>query len=271
MTLQKTNNLNTNQTTRLSVQVTLYGLSFLFRFENEAPAHLITKEFEVARTPEEILLEIEKLFAEEPLLKQPIEKVTLIFGTSYYTLVPTTLFDENKISEYLKFNTKILPNDFVSFDEVENHALNVVYVPFVNMTNFFFEKFGHFHYFHCATILLKYFLDKEKYNLDPKVFLHVEREHFDCIIVKNGKPLLCNSYPYKTPEDFAYFVLFAMEQLNLNPNSVKIGLCGRVQKNDANYEILYHYVRHIYFLEDASLVPIENAENHQQFILKITS
>jgi len=271
MILQKTNNLNTNQTTRLSVQVTLYGLSFLLLSEKGQKTKLISKEFEVARTPEELLLEIEKLFTEELVLKQPFEKVDVIFCTSYYTLVPTTLFDENKASEYLKFNTKILPNDFVSFDEVENHDVNVVYIPFVNITNFFFEKFGHFQYFHCVTLLLKYFLNKEKYNPEPNVFLHVEREHFDCIIVKNGKPLLCNSYPYKTPEDFAYFVLFAMEQLTLNPNSVKVGLCGKIQKDDANYEILYHYVRHVYFLEDTTLVPIENVENHQQFILKITS
>ncbi len=268
--LQKTNNINTNQVNRLSVQVTLYGLSFLILSSESEKAIIIEKSFDTAKTPEELLDELKKAFIEEEILTESFTQISVIFGSDLYTLVPSPLFDETKASEYLKFNTKLLGNDFVSNDLVESHDIQVVYVPLVNINNYLYEKFGNFQYFHGITILLKHVLDKEKYTQETKVFLNVEKGWFDCIIVTYGKVELCNSYPYRSPEDFIYFVLFAFEQLQLNPDTIKVTLCGNIDESSPRYKLLYKYIRHISFLDDVPL-QIENEENHKNFVLKIHS
>ena len=94
--LQKTNNTNTNQTNRLSVQVTLYGLSFLILSSDNTCEFFIEKKFDKPRTPEELLEDLKVVFEKEPKLSQSFKQVNVVFGSPYYTLVPTTLFDKNK-------------------------------------------------------------------------------------------------------------------------------------------------------------------------------
>ena len=268
--LLKTNNINTNQVNRLSVQVTLYGLSFLILSSESRKGSLIEKTFKSARTPEELLDELKKAFVEEERLSETFSQVSVIFGSHFYTLVPSSLFDETKASEYLKFNTKILANDFVSHDLVESHDIQVVYVPFVNINNYLYERFGNFQYFHSTTVLLKHFLDREKYTTQTKVFLNIEKGWFDCIVISQGKVDLCNSYPFKSPEDFLYFTLFAFEQLHLNPDQIHVVLCGNIDNSSPLYELLYTYVRHISFIEETTFM-VEDEENHKNFVLKTHS
>lgn len=267
MTLSKTNKANTNQANRLSVQVSLAGLSFLITAEDWQKHRLVKVPFDRVRSPEELSWEIDKLFTEQQWNSQTFSEVKLIHSSHLYTVVPAALFEEKKASEYLKFNTKILSTDFVSFDEVENQDLVIVYLPFVNANNFIFDRFGSFTYFHSITLLLCHFLKIEKFAKVPKVYLHVQKDFFDCIVLKGNKLMLCNSYPYKTPEDFIYFVLFCFEQLKLNPDDIDTVLCGEVQNNSDLFEILFTYVRNVSFYEE-DLGEFPETETHEQLILK---
>ncbi len=267
MTLSKTNNANTNQANRLSVQVSLTGLSFLISSEDKLEHHFVEVPFETPRSPEELTLEIDKAFIEQDWITNKFSEIKLVHTSHLYTVVPTTLFDEKKASEYLKFNTKILSTDFVSYDEVDNQDLVVVYLPFVNANNFIFDKFGSFSYFHNITLLLSHFLKIEKFSKEQKVYIHVQKDFFDCIILNGNKLLLCNSYSYKTPEDFIYFILFCFEQLKLNPNEIKTVLCGAVNSASELYEIMYTYVRNVSFYE-GDLGDFPETELHEQLILK---
>ncbi len=103
----------------------------------------------------------------------------------------------------------------------------------------------------------------------PKVFIHVSNEIFDFIVVKNGKLLICNSFLYKTPEDFIYYILFCFEQLKLNPDEVKTVLLGSINEEDDTYKILYKYVRNIEFLKSKQKIKLSESDNtHHNFLLK---
>ncbi len=247
------------------------GLSFLIADSTEKEAVFFTeKDFGGTRTPEEVLIEIQQFFDTTEALQYHFEDVSVIFANNIYTLVPTSLFDESKLSEYLKFNSKMLTNDFISHDTIENHDLVVVYVPFVNVTNYFFDRFGIFQYFHSASILLKSILDSEKHSIVPKAYIHVLGETFDCIIIRDGVLQLCNSYQYRTPEDFIYYLLFCFEQLNLNPDTIQLYLCGMIAEDDDNYKIIYKYIRNVNFTDKLQLsdININSYADHNHFILK---
>ena len=270
MTLQETNNIPNTLQNRLSVQVSLNGLSFLVtNTENKEALFFIEKKLDYSTTPEELLMDIESIMFKNDILNTTFSEVSVIYSTSVYSLVPAALFDETKASEYLKFNSKILANDYMAHDVLDAHGIVIVYVPFMNINNFFFEKYGSFSYFHSTTIMLKTILENEKYSL-PKMYLHFQKNSFDCIILKNGALQLCNSYTYKTPEDFIYYTLFCMEQLNLDPENLPVILCGDIEKEDDNYKMAYTYIRNIEFSEtNTSQIKIDGEENkHRHFILQ---
>jgi len=267
MTSPQTKNNPTNQTKRLSVQVTLTGLSFLIASREGEVLFFSEVHFETSHTPEELLYQLTDQFAKQPELNESFDGVNLIYTTHNYSLVPQSLFDESKASEYLKFNTKILGNDFISFDEIDAQQAVVVYVPFVNINNFMFEKFGSFSYFHSSTLLIQNLLNAEKHSETSKVYLHILEEQFECIISEQGQLQLCNSYSFKTPEDFIYYVLFCFEQLDLNPDSVETVVCGNITLESELYEILYTYVRNVSFL-DWNRRQLAQEASHQHVLLK---
>ena len=170
MMQQKTNNINNTINNRLSVQISLNGLSFLVTNPaSEEPIFFIEKVLDHSTTPDELLIDIESIMFKNNILNTAFAEVSVVYSTPVYSLVPAPLFDETKASEYLKFNSKILANDYMAHDLVENQNIVVVYVPFMNINNFFFEKYGSFSYYHSVTIMLKTILEKEKYSL-PKMY-----------------------------------------------------------------------------------------------------
>jgi len=271
MTLLKTNKILTKSSYRLSVQVSLTGLSFLvLDLEKQETVFFSEKTFGGTRSPEEVLLEIQEIIDKTEVLQSNFLKVSVVFANNIYTVVPTTLFDESKLSEYLKFNSKMLANDYITFDSIDNHEMVVVYVPYVNITNYFFDRYGTFQYYHSASIFLKTILDSEKHTIVPKVYVHVQDNSFDCIVLRESSLQLCNTYSYRTPEDFIYYVLFCLEQLNLNPDKVIFYLCGDIAENDNIYNIVYKYIRNVKFVDMSTFAKIDITEkdNHRHFILK---
>ncbi|WP_078056380.1 DUF3822 family protein [Aequorivita aquimaris] len=270
MMQQKKTNIQNTINNRLSVQISLNGLSFLVTNPaSEEPVFFLENVLDHSTTPEELLMEIETIMFKNEILNTAFAEVSVVYSTPVYSLVPAPLFDETKASEYLKFNSKILANDYMAHDLVENQNIVVVYVPFMNINNFFFEKYGSFSYYHSVTVMLKTILEKENYSL-PKIFLHFQKNSFDCIVLKNGELQLCNSYTYKTPEDFIYYTLFCMEQLHLDSDNIPVILCGEIEKEDDNFKIAYTYIRNLEFMDSnyTATRSLDNDRPHNHFILK---
>lgn len=269
-TLLENNNIENITKKRLSVQVSLIGLSFLVTSEDgEEDVFFYEKTLSHTTSPEELLYDLEAILSDNDIFNVNFQEISVVYSTPIYTIVPSAIFDPTRASEYLKFNSKILANDYISHDPLNNEEILVVYVPYININNFLFEKYGAFNYFHSCTVLLNLILEKEKNNLGSKVFLHLQHNHFDCIVIKNGLLELCNSYAYKSPEDFIYFTLFCLEQLELSPEVTEVLLCGAIEKDDENYNIAYTYIRNLNFIKDEfSPISIENQLPHQNIILK---
>lgn len=267
MTLQKINNLNTNQNLRLSVQISLTGLSFLITSAQKEVVYFLDKKFTFSRSPEEVLTEIEYCFLNDKSLQQNFKNIKLVFANTLATLVPQELFEPSKASEYLKFNTKILQTDTFHHDTVEGTSIENVYIPFVNINNYFFEKFGPFEFEHSTTLLSGYFLNIEKYKIGITAYVFVEKNFYSLFIIKNGKLQFYNSFEYQSPEDYLYYLLFTFEQLQLSTEKTPIILCGEVLDGDAIFNISYKYIKEVLFLKNT--FPRLNDEEHQNLLLKL--
>ncbi len=270
MTQQKSNSLEIVTTKRLSVQISLTGLSFLVtNIARTEVIHFSEKTFNKARTPEELLLDIDSFFSEVITRISEFESISVVYANPEYTLVPSPLFDETKASDYLKFNSKILSNDFIAWDVIEARDIHVVYVPYVNINNYLFDRFGAFQYYHSSTVILETLQRARKFSEEPVIHIHVQETNFDIVIHNNNKLQLCNSYHYNTPEDFIYFILFCFEQLEINPDSAVVILMGTILMNDNLYEIAYNYIRNISFYNDlSSPLTLNNSKVHQHILLK---
>jgi hypothetical protein len=119
----------------------------------------------------------------------------------------------------------------------------------MNINNFLLDQFESFDYKNSNSILLKKCLELSKNKEEKLAFVHIQKEHFELVIVKNQELLFFNSFQYTTPEDFIYYLLFTCEQLQLNPETVNVHLLGSCTEDDAIYKMAFKYIRNCSLLE----------------------
>lgn len=238
---------------KLSIQVSLNGLSFCALVPEEQKI-VFFKEiiFSKKLNPIEVLHQVEKLYEEESFLQKEKPEVTVLFSSELYSLVPEKFFDEENASDYLKFNTKILQTDYVAQDKIAEEGIVNVYIPYANINNFFFEQYGEFEYRHCISLLAERFLEQNKDQKEgTRVYLNCYTRGYDLLVIKKGKLLLANSFSCNTKEDFIYYLLFTLEQLELDPMELELILLGKITADSDYYEMAYRYIKNVRFFKSS--------------------
>lgn len=262
MTPGNTNILNKSYK-KLLLQVALNEVSFCIYDTLRQKIEQIKK---IAINSKTINIEesLSKIFNENEDFKTTFDEISVFHNSNLITFVPTVLFDEDFKSSYLQYNTKVFENDYFASDVVPNYEMNSVYIPYVNINNYLIDHFGSFDYKHSFTFLVKKILDFSKNIDETQLFVHIQENDFQIVAVKNQKLLLFNSFEFKTPEDFIYYLLFTTEQLELNPETISVKLLGNISKDNDLFKIAYKYIRNIsLFLDNNNL---ENAISQQDYL-----
>ncbi len=229
---------------KLSIQVSLNGLSFCIA---DTVSHKVllsgNEAFPEELNPQELLKEVKSLLINHRLDTMLFDEVVVIHKNNLFSLVPKPLFEEKELENYLKFNIKLLATDAIAFDELENHEMVNVYVPYMNINNHIYDLFGEFTYMHNGTVLIQSLLDHYSNQKDPTCFVHVGIKQMDILVLKQKNLLLYNSFIYETKEDFAYYLLFVLEQLDLNTESAVVRFFGQIEEDDDIFQLCYTYIK----------------------------
>jgi len=235
----------------LSIQLSLDGFSFCIinTVENQFEKLEHHPFHNGSPTPEKLLNNVVDLFSKNKDLQKRYGSVNITHVNQLSSLVPKSLFDEEHSRDYLKFSTKTYSNDYIVHDELENHDMINVYIPFVNVNNFFLERFGSFEYKHFSTVLVNNLMNTYKYSEHPHMFAHIGHDRFEIVVIARNKLMLYNSFDYQGKEDFIYYVLFTAEQLDLDPEKFELVLAGKISTESDLYDVAYKYVRKVSLLE----------------------
>ena len=235
----------------VSIQFSLDGFSFCITNSATKEIHHFSHYTfdKTLATPELLLTQIESIVKDNSLLHQDFETVNIIHQNNLCTLVPKAFYDETQVKEYLKYNIKILANDFIASDYIDKIAAYNVYVPYVNINNFFFQQFGEFEYKHHSTVLIDKLIQHiAQENPEKYCFINVAKTNFDMVVIENSKLLLYNNFSYATKEDFIYYILFTATQLKLDPETFSLQFLGAIEKDSELYKITYQYIRNVSFI-----------------------
>jgi len=249
----------------------LDGFSFCIRdIESEEIVLFTSYQFDrTLATPELLLEKVSQIFSENKALQNDFKEINVIHQNNLSTLVPDPYFDQKELKNYLKHNVKTLYNDYITFDDITLINAKNVYIPFVNINNYLFQNFGSFQFQHHSTILIDKILAYNKNNTDRTMYVQVFKNSINIIVAQKDELVLYNSFDYKTPEDFLYYILFVAEQLEMNPDQFELIFLGDINDSDKNYELTYKYVRNISFIESKSAFfnDADEFTNYSNYIL----
>ncbi|MFT6370080.1 MAG: hypothetical protein ACJAWH_001163 [Maribacter sp.] len=238
---------------KLSIQVSLNGLSFCVA---DTVSHKIRYSDTILFSEElniiAVQAQLDQLFKKHKLHQKQFDEVTVVHKNTLFGIVPKALFDSNSLSEYLKFNTRVFPTDTLAYDEVENQDMVTVYVPYVNINNYVYDIFGEFTFLHNGTIIIQSLLNGYGNHKEAICYAHVSKKQLDVCVIAQKKLLLYNSFLYETKEDFAYYLLFVLEQLELDNDQVPVKLFGAMEEDDPIYELCQKYIKNIIIFTPSS-------------------
>ncbi len=205
--------------------------------------------FEGKKEPGELPMLFDLILNHQPWFAFPYMEVYCLVQNSFNTLIPWPLFHKDQKNLYLGFNHPFQENHRIVYDELKNTgSANVYYLP-----NPVAEKVKEFwpnaRLVHYTTALIESLTVNFKNRFDEKeLFMDVHKESFDLVYFKENRLFFTNNFLYRTKEDFAYFLLAAMEQLALNPEEVRLTLMGDIDKDHETYRLIYQYIRQVDFI-----------------------
>lgn len=169
----------------------------------------------------------------------------LSFSDAIYTLVPKALFDPNKLEHYIRFNHELTEDASLCFyaNPIDCFDAVVVYAIPRGLDFLAKAKLPAFNWTHHSLALLEAIhFDTSNFS---KLNIHIQQQSFDLIYAPEGKLKFFNSFNYTSAEDFIYFLLYVMEQLNLNREEITVKLFGEFEENSSIYQTLYTYIRKV--------------------------
>jgi hypothetical protein len=245
------NDITKNNYKKLSIQVSLSGLSFCV-FDLLTNKIITHKVIDFAK--ESILEEsLWKTFVGNVILTNSYDEIVVLHENNLNSFVPNSLFDENYLGSYLQYNIKVFATDFFTSDFLKNNEMHNVYVPYVNINNFLLDQFESFTYKNTNTILVSRILELSSLSAEKQVYVNFQLSSFQIIVTKGNQLILFNSFEYNTPEDFIYYILFTFEQLQLNPEVIQLQLLGILTEESEYFKIAYKYIRNCFLLNTSSI------------------
>jgi hypothetical protein len=243
----------------LSIFILQDGFSFLILDEYQTPLEFKAFQLSKVSSTSEILNLIKPHINSAFVESERIQCVNVIYGNPQFTIVPQDLFDQNHLPHYLKYSSQLIEGDDFAFDEIPSAKANTVYIPYININNYLFETFGTFGFTHLFTGLIQKGLINSQ-TTDEYVLLHATKHMLYLVAIRNQKLILTNAFSFETAEDFAYYILFTVEELNLNRNELILDFTGDFHKSEDHnaYQILSTYIITIRFSNKKTSYHFEN-------------
>lgn len=177
------------------------------------------------------------------LADKKFENVNIAILNSDFTILPESFAIKEHSKEILEFSSGS------NFKNSFNHKFN-------NLSfNYFIEgELIHFleKIFKNATIRhaggLSINLLFNNYSLQKcDLLLNFNEGVFELLAKENNNLLYYNVFNYETNEDVMYFLLFMMEQFNLDPKKITLLIAGQMEAESDLYKTLKKYIKNIGF------------------------
>ncbi len=218
--IDETLDFNKSEQYKLSILISKSGLSFVI-LDTITKKIIAKKQHKISAIDniKEYCYYISKILNVEDVLKYKYKKIYVIYQSFKSLIIPSDLYSEKHNEELFKVN--------IELDAVEN--LHENYIPRLNAYKLFAapecilslinDKLPDAQIFHQTVPIINNALALQA---DQAVIININKDFFDIHILKNKKLILDNSFKYKTKEDLLYYLLYTIEQLNLNSKEVNL-------------------------------------------------
>ena len=243
---------------RMAIQFALGGLSFaLFDTETKTLVGLECYQSDLLADSNDIFRCLERALEFKELNNKHFQSIICLIDERICTLIPQALFDEKEVATYLDFGFQTYGSQSILFEPIATENCVNVFAVDKALQNRILAKWPTAQVRHSSSIFIE---SSMKLASESKsVFVNVRNRDFDMMIQENGKLLFFNNFKFNTKDDFAYFLMFAMEQNGLSGNNTPVCFSGLILPASEIVELCGRYIRDIHFVEAPQELNISKA------------
>ncbi len=191
----------------------------------------------------------EKIASIHPWINGRFAAVNILFEDCRFTLLPLSLFNTATYKSIYEFNFLNTFGEEVLFQTLTIGDLAMIYGIPDGLAAFLQYKYPFARYHHSNFPLMTVFFNKYRNTTNNGLALvNFRQGAIDIIIVQDRKLKLLNSYTCRADDDVLYFLVMAIEQMGLNPETVELYLCGNIEKDDKLHLQILKYVRNVHLM-----------------------
>jgi hypothetical protein len=200
---------------------------------------------------EEMIAQLEQIYYEHQVLRAGFWKeIKLTFRNPYFTLLPTELFRPENMSDYLRLSSGLIfPRTDIRFEQHLTHHFVNVFKAEDFVVNWFRAAYPmrELTVAHQNSAFMEGVFQQKTTNTERVMTVSVERNYVTLVVSQNKQLEFCNTFSYQNEQDFVYYVMLAMDGLQLNPEECKVILHGEIVETSLIFNHLFKYVRFVSF------------------------
>lgn len=177
------------------------------------------------------------------LSKKSYSNVYVLLGNLPFTLCPVNFFQQENLRSILEFNVGPINDQLIISDDI-SHDIKLIYAIDEQTKSTLNNLFPQHHINHSLSVLAKLMLNNEELTKES-ILLSIHATYIEVIVKQENKLVLANQYATKTEEDILYFILFILEQYQLNPLFVNLTVCGNIKSDAGLMTSLKKYIKNV--------------------------
>lgn len=233
----------------LSIQLALDGFSFcIFNPELNKFLSLEHVKFSESIHDSDYMRSFEQKVNSNEWLSLSYKSIKILFESSTSTLIPASLYSENDKDLYAGFNFSLPENHLCYADFLKGLDAYLIYTMSEKLKNKIHQLFpDHKIISSSANLIEALLINYKNIGTGKRMFVNVKSSFLDIVLIEEKQVLFFNSFAYQSNEDFMYYIIFVIEQLNLNPEYIDLTFSGVIDKKSKLFETAYTYIRNINF------------------------
>jgi len=246
---------------RLSIQADLNGFSFLVADDlRHELLYLYKSDFNWQREHFDIFIRhTDSLLSSVPLLTKEFSKVTLLYDTIKYTLIPKQLYTKGEELIQLSKLHKIDDLEEIDIAEIPGKDIVILYAvnsTFLNLLKKIQPKYSILPKIYPPLAHLMTFYD---YN---KIFFSYNKGELHLIIYEGTSLIFCNSFPAAYFNTALYFLFLSLKQTQFNPEQTTLFVSGSIPSTDI-LQLTKYFSKIKYFRNP--VMPLGSPENEMKY------
>lgn len=175
------------------------------------------------------------------------QEIRIGVNSPSFTLVPKPLYRKEYASSYLALmrGSALPPHEFAQSYTHEGEGFLSVF----NLEHPLFDYFSGTYplqpstFVHQTASLIQATADLDRHMLTThNVWLYFEDEFVSILYRKDHQLRYCNRFGYKNVQDLAYYVLYVLDELELNPEKAAVFLYGEITPFAESYTELSRFL-----------------------------